>query len=615
LLGDLVMSEKSRLAVLCLAFILLGLIVGVKSAQTASPFTPGPGSPITTGAGSTFVATGDLNGDGKPDVVVVNSGTAANSISILLATGGGGFTAPVNITVGPSPADVAIGDVNGDGRPDLVVTNQGNDTISVLLNVGGGAFAAPTTLVDFAGSFPEGVAIADVNHDGANDIIVTNSGGNSVTLYLGAGFGTFAPPVKISTSAPPSTTAGGSPSGVAVADYNNDGNLDLATSNNDGSATILLGNGDGTFKPAVNINLTPSATSTCGDPDAIVSADLNTDAKQDIAIACTGGTVSILLGNGDGTFQTPVSYSTISGTAGSGPEAIAVGDFDGKNGLDVVIADTSNAAVILLNNGNGTFAPPGTTTTTTACATAGNGAFGVSAADFNGDGKPDLAVANSIDGTVSILLNGGAVGGGAGCSTSGGGGGGGGGTANFTVVVTPPSVTTTAGTLVTYTVTVTPGPGFSEAVALTCTSAAPASGCSLNPKSVTPRGGPVTSTLSVATNFTSAGGAQFGRAEPPPPLAHPGKALYAALSLGGAGIVGLVLVPASRGKNRRRRIFGLVITSLLVVLMLITLQACGGHSGISQKTPKGTFSITAVGTVGSGASAQTASGSASLVVQ
>jgi hypothetical protein len=611
------MSEKSRLAILCVAFILLGLIVGVRSAQTASPFTPGPGSPITTGPGSTFVATGDLNGDGKPDVVVVNSGTGTNgnSISILLATSGGAFTTPVNVPVGPSPADVAIGDVNGDGRPDLVVTNS-NDTISVLLNVGGGAFAAPSTLPDFAGSLPEGVAIADVNHDGANDIIVTNSAGNSVTLYLGAGFGTFAPPVKISTTAPGATSGGSGPSGVAVADFNNDGNLDLATSNNDGTATILLGNGNGTFQPAVNINLTPSSTSTCGDPDAIVSADLNTDAKPDIAIACTGGTVSVLIGNGDGTFQTPVSYSTVNGTAGSGPEAIAAADFDGKNGIDLVIADTSNAAVILLNNGNGTFTPSGSTTVNTACVTAGNGAFGVAAADFNGDGKPDMAVANSIDGTVSILLNGGAVAAGAGCGSSGGGGGGGGTTANFTVVVTPPSVTTTAGVLVTYTVTVTPGPGFSEPVALTCSSAAPASGCSLSPKTVTPRGGPVTSTMSVATNFTSAGGAQFGSLSPPEaPAEHPSKALYAMLSFGGVGIFGLVL-PAGRSRNRRRRLLGLAAASLLAVLMLIGLEACGkGGGGISQKTPKGTFTITATGTSGSGTTAANASGNASLVVQ
>src|SRR5581483_10063536 len=340
------MFKNMRLGALWLVCILFFLVVAPRTALTAAnPFNPAPGSPITTGTGATFVATGDLNGDGKPDMVVVNSG--ANNISILLGTGGGSFTAPVNIAVGNSPADVAIGDVNGDGRPDLVVTNQSSDTVSVLLNVGGGAFGAPTNLPLPAGSGPEGVAIADVDGNGAKDIIVSSGGSNSVVVFLGTGFGTFSGAIL--------STTGSAPSGVAVADFNGDGKLDLATSNNDGTASILLGLGNGSFLPVTNINLSPSATSTCSDPDAIAVADLNGDSKTDIAIACTGGTVSILLGNGNGTFATPVSYSTINGNAGSGPEAIAIADFDGANGPDVVIADTSNAAVILLNNGNGTF--------------------------------------------------------------------------------------------------------------------------------------------------------------------------------------------------------------------------------------------------------------------
>jgi hypothetical protein len=595
------MFKKRRLAVLCLACILLCLVIGVRTAQTASnPFNPAPGSPITTGAGATFVATGDLNGDGKPDMVVVNSG--AGNISILLGTGGGSFTAPVNIAVGTLPADVAIGDVNGDGRPDLVVTNQGSDTVSILLNVGGGAFGAPLNLPLPAGSAPEGVAIADIDGNGTKDIIVSNAGSNSIVVFLGTGFGTF-------TSAIPSTT-GSAPSGVAVADFNGDGKLDLATSNNDGTASILLGLGNGSFLPVTNINLSPSATSTCSDPDAIAVADLNGDSKTDIAIACTGGTVSILLSNGNGTFATPVSYSTINGTAGSGPEAIAIADFDGVNGPDVVIADTSNAAVILLNNGNGTFGTA--TASSTVCATAGNGAFGVTSADFNADGKPDLAVSNSIDGSVSILLNAGSVTAGTGCST----------TinppptpANFTITLTPTSVSTTAGTLVTYTVTVTPGPGFSEAVALTCSSDIPVSGCSLNPKIVTPRGGPVNSSLSVATNFHSSGGAQFGRVGPAPaPASHSNKPLYAMLSLGGAGIFGLVLSTSARDK--RKRWLGVVITVLGLLMILMALEGCGGKSfgGGGDRTPPGTYTVTGTGTAGFGSAAQTANGTATLVV-
>ena len=594
------MFKNMRLGALWLACILFFLVVAPRTALTANPFNPAAGSPITTGAGATFVATGDLNGDGKPDMVVVNSG--AGTISILLGTGGGSFTAPVNITVGTSPADVAIGDVNGDGRPDLVVTNQGSDTVSILLNVGGGVFGAPTNIPLPAGSGPEGVAIADIDGNGANDIIVSNAFSNSVIVFLGTGFGSFSGGIL--------STTGSSPSGVAVADFNGDGKLDLATSNNDGTASILLGLGNGAFLPATSINLSPNANSTCGDPDAIAVADLNGDSKKDIAIACTGGTVSILLGNGNGTFATPVSYSTLNGTAGSGPEAIAIADLDGVNGPDVVIADTSNAAVILLNNGNGTFGTA--TASSTVCVTAGSGAFGVAAADFNGDSKPDLAVANSIDGTVSILLNSGSVTAGSGCST----------TiipppppANFTITVTPASVSTPAGTLVTYTVTVTPGSGFSEAVALTCSSSAPVSGCSLTPKIVTPRGGPVTSSLSVATNFHSSGGAQFGRLGPArAPMSHSHNALYAMLSFGGAGIFGLVLSTSTR--NKRKRWLGVIIAVIGLLMILIALQGCGGKSfgGGGDRTPPGTYTVTATGTAGTGTAATTASGTANLVV-
>jgi FG-GAP-like repeat len=587
------MSMIRRFGVVSLFCILFCLVAGVEPALTASnPFTPATGSPIATGTGATFVATGDLNGDGRPDVVVVNSG--ANNISVLLANGAGTFLAPVNYAVGTSPSDVAIGDVNGDGRPDLVVTNTGSDTVSVLLNVGGGAFSAPINLPVAPGSGPEGVAVADVNGDGIKDIIVSNSNGNSVTVFLATGIGGFV--------LAGSFTTGSAPSGVVVADFNGDGKPDLATSNNVGSASILLGNGNGTFQTNTDINLSPSATSTCSDPDALVAVDLNGDTKPDIAVACTGGSVSILLSNGNGTFATPVSYSTIAGTAGSGPEAIAAADFDGKNGIDLVIADTSNTAVFLLNTGNGTF------TTSLACQPAGNGAFGVAAADFNGDSRPDIAVSNSIDGTVSILLNAGTIASGVGTC---------GPTpppppvvANFTITATPASVTVKAGTLATYTVTVTPGPGFSEAVALTCSSSAPASGCSLNPKTVLPKNGAsVNSTLSVATNFNLSGG-PFSKADPSQsPMPHSNNNLYAMLSFGGVGVFGLVL-SARRLRSKRRPLVGVVITILGVLVILMTLQGCGKKEdfplGPEVVTPPGTYAVTVTGTAGSGSTAQVA---------
>jgi hypothetical protein len=537
--------------------------------------------------------------------------TIANNMSVLFGKGGGTFAPPVNLLLpGTAPSDVAIGDVDGDGKPDLVVTNTGtsaapDNTATILFNLGGGVFSASAGLTLRKNAAPKGVAIADLNHDGIGDIVVTDSNSNVVSVFKSSH------PLPLTFSG--DFTTGAAPVSVVIADFDGDGKLDLATANANSTFTgaaggknvsILLGNGDGTFQTHRDIDLNPSSGSMCADPRAIVAADLNGDHKVDLAVACGGGTVSVLLGNGDGTFATPVSYSTVSGAIGAGLQSIAAADFDGKNGIDLALADGGNHAVFLLNNGNGTFS------TSIACQPAGQTTMGIATADFDADKKPDIAVANALDGTVSILLNAGTIAPGA-CGTTPPP------PANFTVTLNPSTVTTAAGTLVTYTVTVNPGPGFSGAVALTCASTAPASGCSLDPKTVSLQGGPVTSSLSVKTNVTPSGGAVFGKLEPSQsPLQRPGKPFYAMLCLGGAGLFGLVL-PASRSPNRRKRLFGLAIATLLAALLLIALQACSGASfghQLDQKTPPGSYVIGATGTVGSGSTAPSASGTATLVV-
>jgi len=529
------------------------------------------------GAGASFAATGDLNGDGLPDVVVVN--TIANNVSVLLAKGGGSFQPPVNYGVGNSPADVAVADAIGIGSPQLLVTNKTDNTVSILVNNGSGIFTSPLPLLfTGAGSAPEGIAVADVNGDGLRDVVVADSGSSNVTVFLGAGLGAFTPGTNFTTSTNPATITT-NPSAVGIADFNGDGKPDLVTTNNfNNTVSILLGNGNGTFQPPVSINMNASPTSSCIHPDALVIADFNGDSKSDVAVACTNsGNVSILLGNGDGTFQPPVTYTTLTGSAGAKPESIAAADFDGKNGVDLVIADSSSNVVFLLNTGSGTFSVP-------IANPSGNGAFGVAVRDLNADSKPDVAVANSTDGTVSILLN------------------------NGTIAVPPPppppppppcvsncplvltanptSVTTKAGTLVSFTITLTPGPGVAPVVGFTCTNPMPSSGCSFTPPTVNTGAGPVTTVMSVATNATDL--SINTKAEPSQaPLSHPNKALYAMLSLGGAGIFGLVL-PAGRGQNKRRR--WLAAMTGLVLLAVVALPGCG--SSTHAKTTPGNYLVT-----------------------
>ena len=181
---------------------------------------------------------------------------------------------------------------------------------------------------------------------------------------------------------------GSGPASVATGEFNGDDKLDLAVANGfSNNVSILLGNGDGTFQPA-------AAYSAGSSPSAVAVGDFNADGKLDLAIANNGSNdVTVLLGNGDGTFQPGVAYS-----AGSNPSAVAVGDFNSDGKLDLVIVNISSGDVsILLGNGDGTFQPA------LAYAT-GQGANSVAVGDFNGDGKLDLAVTNNSDNNVSILL-------------------------------------------------------------------------------------------------------------------------------------------------------------------------------------------------------------------
>jgi len=333
------------------------------------------------------VVSGDFNGDGKPDLAVANRGS--NNVSVLLGNGDGTFLAPASYLAGSNPVSVVSADFNGDGKPDLAVVNNGSNTVSVLLGNGNGTFQAAVSY-SVGSALPVSVTSGDFNGDGKLDLAVALQATDRVSVLLGNGDGTFQAAVPYAV--------GSGPLSVASGDFNGDGFLDLATANRT-NVSVLLGNGDGTFQPAVGYGTDPSRRS-------VTIADFNGDGKLDLALA--GGTnpgtndnsVNVLLGNGDGTFQAAVSYHQ----TGSVLFSVTSGDFNGDGKLDLVAANGSwdtfapeGSVSVLLGNGDGTFQAA-------VNYAVGFLPLSVMSGDFNGDGKLDLAVANQKSNSVSVLL-------------------------------------------------------------------------------------------------------------------------------------------------------------------------------------------------------------------
>ena len=333
---------------------------------------------FATGQEPYSVAVADVNGDGKPDLVTANY--SSGSVSVLLGNGNGTFQSQMTFAAGPKPDSVAVADVNHDNKADVVVTNLFSSSASVLLGNGDGTFQALQTFA--TGSEPISVAVADVNGGNNADLVVANAGSSSVSVLLGNGNGTFQSQSAFGTGALPFS--------VAAAQLTGDGNLDLVVANYDsGSVSVLLGQGNGTFQTQAIYPAGPQ-------PFAVAVADVNGDGKPDIVVANhdNPGTVSVLLGNGDGTFQAPISFAT-----GSAPTAVAVADVTGDGNPDLIVANGGdNTVSVLLGNGNGTFQAQQTFAV-------GFDPRSLAVADVNGDGRPDLVVANQFDNDVGVLLN------------------------------------------------------------------------------------------------------------------------------------------------------------------------------------------------------------------
>jgi hypothetical protein len=290
------------------------------------------------------VAIGDVNLDGDPDLVTANEGS--NDITILLGNGAAlpNFQSPgLNPGTGSAPVSVAIGDLNGDGNPDLAAaTNSNSFGVGVLIGDGTGAFTDADALA--SGSFPNSIAIGDLDLDGNPDLATANTNSDDLTVLIGDGAGGFA--------APRAFGAGDSPSSVAIGDLNEDGNPDLATANSSSDeVTVLIGDGAGGFATATD---SPFAA---GDrPLSVAIADVSLDGHTDLATANIGSdNVTVLIGDGVGGFGEAVASPF---AAGDGANSVAVGDLNLDGAPDLATANSGTDSVSFLLNTTCTI--PGT---------------------------------------------------------------------------------------------------------------------------------------------------------------------------------------------------------------------------------------------------------------
>ena len=330
------------------------------------------------------LAAGDVNGDGKPDLLLTYPSPLNNYppdvVRVLINQGGGAFAPGVDYTVGNGAGSAILADVNGDGKPDLLTMNSGdyqqnykNSGISLLLNRGDGTFGPKTDYK--TPPYCSGLLVADVTGDSLPDIVYAN-GSNALAILPGDGAGAFGAETDYSV--------GAAPNSIAVADYNGDGILDLITCNGGQDVTVLLGLGKGRYQNPVSL---PAGNA----PQAVALADVNGDGKADLIVLNNGSnTVSVAFGNGDGTFGAKSDYP-VSGK----PVALAVVDVnkDGKPDVLALCQQSSNVSV-LLNQGNGTF---GAKTDFSVLSTPQS--FAVT--DLDGDGNPDIVAMGAAQ--ISLL--------------------------------------------------------------------------------------------------------------------------------------------------------------------------------------------------------------------
>ena len=380
---------KSFYRLTTLAIPLVALLLFLQTTASAQQFQLGATYGVGTEPQTAVFA--DFNHDGKLDVATVDF--TSEDVSILLGNGDGTFQSARQFATTEDPAALVVGDFNRDGKLDIALVQYGfgvTGQLAIFLGNGDGTFNAGAA---YTLNLPYDVTTADFNGDGILDLAVADNGDNAVYVFLGNGDGTFASPVSYKAPLPER---------VLAVDLNGDGHPDLAVLAYcgpnpklcpHGAVQVRLNTGSGSFGK-------PRYFSTGVGPDGIAAADLNQDGKMDLVVANNNfqstSTVSILFGKGNGTFKRAVNYSV-----GAGPAGVAIADFNGDGLPDIAVANIGDATLsILFGEGKGKFGG-----TQSFAFNSGSAPISVAAAQLRSNHGPDLAVALDYANQVAILLN------------------------------------------------------------------------------------------------------------------------------------------------------------------------------------------------------------------
>jgi hypothetical protein len=394
-------TANLRAAALMTGVLVAGLFVGVAPAEAATTVPTFARTDHPSLANHNVV--GDFNGDGRPDL----AGLAPGGAGVLLSTGDGTFGPRSTYPVAESsPQDIATGDVDGDGRLDLLVTiNTPNNSLSLLRGNGDGTFQAPVNFPNTSGFDSPAIVTTDLNNDGRLDVVIGHSIGcftapcvvaRAISVMLGNGDGTFQPTREIDV--------GTGIAEIAVGDFNRDGIRDLAIAGSSSRLYRLQGVGDGTFVQQSTITLTADTFGV--DATDVDVADFNGDAIEDlvVAIALNGSRTAVLIGNGAGGFGAPL---ILTDPGQNVPQYVAVGDYnlDGFQDLAMAMANGNSGLMQTRNgNGNGTFqgpvnhqVPPNQSSI---------GGISILSARLNSDNRSDIALAwGGASSGMAVLLN------------------------------------------------------------------------------------------------------------------------------------------------------------------------------------------------------------------